>query len=183
MSDGQGPAPPGLALVGYRGTGKSTVGRRVARNLGWEFADADLVLEARAGLSIAEIFQESGEAAFRDLEAEVLRELTVLRRLVLATGGGAILSDENRRRLRAFGKVVWLTANPDTLIARLRASVARRPALTAAGTLDEVADVLAARAPLYEAVSDVAIATDGKTSAEVAQEVTAYFLAVRGSPS
>lgn len=179
---GRPPAPGGLALVGYRGTGKSTIGRRVARAVGWQFADADLVVEARAGTSIPEIFAHQGEPAFRDLEAHVLAELTGLRRLVLATGGGAVLREENRRRLRAFGLVVWLTAEPATLAERLRHSYARRPALTAAGTLDEIADVLAARSPLYREVSDVAIATDGLSSAAVAEAVVAFLASVRGAP-
>ncbi len=182
VAEGSGPAPTGLALVGYRGTGKSTIGRRVARVLGWDFADADLVVEARAGMSIQDIFKYVGEPAFRDLEAEVVAELTGLKRVVVATGGGAVLREESRRRLRSFGRVVWLTAEPATLADRLRWSVHKRPALTAAGTVDEIATVMAERLALYREVSDVAIATDGKTSAAVAEEVAAYFASARGAP-
>lgn len=153
----------GLALVGLRGTGKSTVGRILASRLGRPFADADLELEARAGRSIATIFAESGEPEFRDWEERVLAELTRRVDLVLATGGGVVLRETNRRRLREFGRVAWLAADPQVIAARLRSNpsgVAGRPALTAAGTLDELAAVLDARTPLYREVADLVIQTD-----------------------
>jgi shikimate kinase len=161
-------------LVGYRGTGKTTVGRLLAERLDWRFADADQEVEARAGRPIARIFAEDGEAAFRDLEEEVLADLVALPNIVIATGGGAILRPSNRELLRSLGFVAWLTADAETLsqrIARDPRRVETRPALTAAGTLDEIADVLAARLPHYREVADLEVGTAGRSCREVADAV------------
>lgn len=177
MRDGPPSPPPsrrGLALVGYRATGKTTVGRLLADRLGWQFADADHEVEARAGRSIASIWAEEGEAAFRDLEEQAVADLAGEPLTVLATGGGAVLREANRRALRSIGFVAWLTADAETLTRRLSRETGRpnaRPALTASGTLDEVAEVLAARTPLYRDVSDLEVDTVGRSSHEVAQAV------------
>ena len=163
----------GLALVGYRGSGKTTVGRIVAARLGWPFADADQELEARAGRSIYAIFEESGEPAFRDLEESTLRDLTARHPLVLATGGGAILRECNRLALREFGTVAWLRADPSTLTDRLGRASGNRPALTPAGLLGEIAEVLEARAPLYRDVADLVVETAGRPPAAIASEILA----------
>jgi shikimate kinase len=164
----------GLALVGYRGTGKSTVGRLLARRLGRPFIDADVALEARFGRTIGSIFDELGEPVFRDWEEAMLAELTEDQDRLIATGGGAVLRESNRRRLRDFGTVVWLSASPRVIADRLGAdpsAVAGRPALTPAGTLGEVAAVLAAREPLYREIADLEISTEGRTPEEVAEAV------------
>jgi shikimate kinase len=165
----------GLALVGYRGTGKSTVGRIVARRLNRPFLDADLEVEARVGRSISEIFAESGEPLFRDWEERTLAEVADrFPGAVIATGGGAVLRESNRRRIRDFGFVVWLTADPDELARRLeldRRPLADRPALTARGTIAEIAQVLAARQPFYQGLADMVIETGGKTPDEVASAI------------
>ncbi len=167
--------PRGLALVGLRGTGKTTVGRLVARRLGRPFADADAELEARAGRPIAAIFAEQGEPAFRDWEERTLADLAATRPgAVLATGGGVVLREANRRVLRAFGLVVWLSADPAVLAARLRASprgLASRPSLTPAGTLAELAATLEARAPLYREVADAVVETGRRSANEVADVI------------
>jgi shikimate kinase len=160
--------------VGVRGTGKSTVGRIVAERTGRRFFDADPELEARAGKSIVALFAEEGEAAFRDWEARVLAELTGHAGTVLATGGGVVLRESNRRLLREFGFVVWLSADPQTAADRLSADpqgLAGRPALTSAGTLAEIAQVLADRAPLYLAAADAVVETSGRSADEVADAV------------
>jgi shikimate kinase len=177
MASGSGPSGEsgsgGIALVGYRGTGKSTVGRLVADRLGWAFEDADEALERRVGRPIASVFDEQGEPAFRDLEAETLRELTTRPRLVIATGGGVILREENRRALLDFGFVAWLWAPPETIVDRLRADPGGRPSLTAAGLLDEVAEVLGRREPLYREVATSVVDTEGRPAVEVAEAVIA----------
>jgi shikimate kinase len=171
----EGTALQGLVLIGYRGTGKSTVGRILAERLGRPFLDCDREIEARSERSIRSIFHESGEPAFRDLEERTLAELTAERPgAVLATGGGAVLRESNRRTLRGFGFVVWLTADPVELARRLEADrlgLAGRPALTAAGTLDEIAQVLAARSPLYAQLADTIIPTDGQDPRRVAEAI------------
>jgi shikimate kinase len=170
----------GIVLVGYRATGKSTVGRIIAERLGKPFADADREVETLVGRSIRSIFQEEGEPAFRAWEARVIDELA--HRLVggvLATGGGAILLESNRKRLRDFGFVVWLTAEAETLTRRLlfsRRGVEDRPALTSSGTLGEIAGVLEARKPLYQEVAHVSVSTEGRTADQVAAAVLEAWL-------
>ena len=168
---------PGLVLIGYRGTGKSTVGRIVAERSRRPFADADIELERSSGRSIRSIFERDGEPAFRALETEVLLRLAASSRLaggVLATGGGAVLREANRRAIRQFGLVVWLTADAETLARRLsgsRHAGVDRPALTAAGTSAEVADVLEARTPIYRQVADFEVVSAGRSVFEVAESV------------
>jgi shikimate kinase len=169
----------GLALIGYRGTGKSTVGRMLADRLDRPFLDADLEIEARAGMSISSIFTEWGEPAFRDWEERTLVELTeAFPDAILATGGGAILRPSNRALLARFGLVVWLRAEPAEMARRIeadQASGSSRPSLTAAGTIAEIAQVYHARQALYEAAADAAVDTQGKTPGEVAELVLALW--------
>ncbi|MDR3632700.1 MAG: shikimate kinase [Isosphaeraceae bacterium] len=179
MTQDIAPAPSGLSLIGLRGTGKSTVGRLLAARLGRDFADADAVLEARAGRTIRAIFSDDGEPAFRDWEERVVTELTARPGLVLATGGGVVLRESNRARLRAYGPVVWLAAPPAVLATRLAADsrgLADRPALTAAGTLGELAAVLSAREPLYRDLADLVVDTSDRTPEEVVDAVVAGLL-------
>jgi shikimate kinase len=160
---------PLLFLIGYRGTGKTTVARLLAGRLGWQHLDADDVLEHRAGRSIRAIFAEDGEAGFRRLETAVLEELCRLRQHVIATGGGVVLDPENRQRMRQAGRVVWLTADAATLWRRLQADAStaqRRPALSVGG-LAEIEQLLRVREPLYRACADLTVDTTGRTPEEV----------------
>jgi shikimate kinase len=174
----------GLSLIGLRGTGKSTVGRLVAARQGLAFADADTELEAVAGRTIGALFAEEGEPAFRDWEERVIATLTARPGLVLATGGGAVLREANRNRLRAYGPVVWLTAAPAALAARLEADargLADRPALTPAGTVAELSDVLAARDRLYRELALFTVDTEGRTPEAVADALVTRLLAGGGA--
>lgn len=161
----------GIVLIGYRGTGKSTIGQLVANRLGWDFEDADAVLERGLGRTIAQVFAQEGEGFFRELEESTLFELASRSRLVLGTGGGAVLRESNRRILRSFGFIAWLVASPETIVERLRRDPKGRPALTTAGLLDEVAEVLAAREPLYKELAHVVIETDDRSAEQVADRV------------
>jgi shikimate kinase len=166
---------PGLVLVGYRATGKSTVGRIVAERLRRPFVDIDREIESRTGRSIRVIFESQGEAAFREQEAEVLAQVIASRPgVVVATGGGAILLEGNRRAIRDFGFVAWLTADAAILSRRLETSrrgVEARPALTSAGTLAEIAAVLEARTPLYREVAHASVDTTDRSAPQVADAV------------
>lgn len=144
-----------LTLVGYRASGKSTVGRLAAARLGWPFVDADTAIEAALGMPIARCFAERGEAAFRAVEQETLaRLLAAPGALVLATGGGAVLHQANRELLQAKGGlVVYLHAPATALQARLRRNAGARPSLTGAAVADEVPAILSLRDPLYRAVA------------------------------
>jgi shikimate kinase len=165
----------GLVLIGYRGSGKSTVGRIVAGRLTRPFVDTDCELELQTGRSIAALFSEGGEVAFRDREERALAEVTTrFPEAIIATGGGAVLREANRRRIREFGFVAWLSAPPDELARRLEADQENhgsRPALTAAGTIAEIVHLLAARAPIYREVADAVVETEGRSPETVAAAV------------
>ena len=167
-----------IFLIGYRGSGKTTVARALAGRLGWNWLDADAELERRAGKSIREIFAESGEQAFRDLESAVVADLAGLDRHILALGGGAVMRPENRQALAGRGKVVWLRAPAETLAARIAAdptTAARRPNLTGQGGLDEIRQLLAEREPIYQACADLAVDAAGDSPENMAQQVAAVF--------
>jgi len=167
-----------LSLIGYRGTGKSTVGMRLARRLKWDWLDADNELERRAGRSIREIFATEGESMFRQLEREVLVDLLSRRRLVLSTGGGCVLNAETRRDLCAAGPVVWLNASVETIASRIlhdTTTKARRPNLTTVGGIDEIRVLLAQRAPLYRECATIAIDTEGLSLDEVVARVVSQL--------
>lgn len=170
---------PRVTLIGYRGTGKSTVAARLADALGLPWLDADAVLEERVGCPITELVASRGEVAFRDLESEVLCGLLPDFAGVLATGGGVVLRPDNRRLLRAAGRpVVWLTAPADVIRRRLAAdpqTATRRPALAGRDPLAEVDAALEARAALYQEAADVAFDTAAESPADVATRILAWL--------
>lgn len=158
-----------IFLIGYRGTGKSTVARLLADRLAWRWLDADQVLEDRFGRSIRQIFAAEGETGFRDKESLVLRELCGLDRHVIATGGGVILRPENRALLQASGKCIWLTADARTIQQRLQqdtTTAERRPNL-AQGGLAEIVELLQTRQPLYESCANFTIDTTCHSPEEI----------------
>ena len=170
-----------ITLVGYRGTGKSTIAAALAARLGWAAIDADAEVESRAGRSIREIFATDGEAEFRRLERGVLADLLRRDRLVIASGGGAVLDPETRREMAAAGPVVWLTASLETLVARLAAdstTPGRRPALTPHDARTEIAMLLAFREPHYREVATLTVATDDRTPEDIVAEVRARLPAL-----
>lgn len=143
-----------LLLIGYRGSGKSTIGRKLADRMWWKFVDSDERIVAAAGKSIREIFEQDGEAHFRDLETQVLGELLKLEDHVIALGGGAVLREQNRQMIAESGaRVIYLKCSPAVLAQRIAGdpqTAANRPALTAlGGSVEEVGQVLAEREPLY----------------------------------
>jgi shikimate kinase len=142
-------------LVGMMGAGKTTVGRRLARRLGWSFVDADRELEARLGVPVATVFELEGEAGFRRRESALIEELTLREAVVLATGGGAVLDPANRAVLRGRGRVLYLRASVGDLWHRLRRDTVR-PLLRTADPRARVEALLRDRDPLYrEAAHDV----------------------------
>jgi shikimate kinase len=147
---------PRLFLVGMMGAGKSTVGRLLARRCGLEFVDCDRELEARSGVPVATIFEVEGEDGFRRREAALIDELTQRGGLVLATGGGAVLAEENRRHLRSRGLVIYLRASLEEIVRRTQKDRGR-PLLQTADRRGRIAQLLAEREPLYEEVAHVAV--------------------------
>ena len=147
-----------ISLVGLPGSGKSTVGRQLARRLQLAFLDSDHVIEERLGCSIRDYFEREGEASFRDVEASVIDELTRLEGGVLSTGGGSVLRPENRRCLRERGHVVYLRSSPEELFRRLRHDV-NRPLLQVPDPLGRLRDLYAQRDPLYRETAHFVIET------------------------
>ena len=167
-----------LHLIGYRGTGKTTVAAALAARLGWSWVDADAELERAAGRTIAEIFAEGGEEAFRELESQTLAELCARDKIIVSVGGGGVLREQNRTLLRNSGKVIWLQAAPETIYRRMAhdpTTASRRPNLTNAGGLPEIRQLLLARAPIYEQSADLRVDTEGKSPAQVADEICAHL--------
>lgn len=147
-----------IALIGLPGSGKSTVGRQLARRLQVPFYDSDSIIEERLGCSIREAFERDGETSFRDLEESVLDELSHIPQGVLSTGGGAILRPTTRQRLRERGTVVYLNAHPDKIFRRLQNDTTR-PLLQVANPIGRLRELFAARDPLYREAAHFAIDT------------------------
>jgi shikimate kinase len=164
-------------LIGYRGAGKSTVARLLAERLGWEWVDTDEAIEASRGKTIREIFALEGEHGFRTAESKLLAEICQSKHRVVATGGGLVLADVNRKLMRTAGRVVWLQADAATLWKRLQSdatTIERRPPL-AGGGLTEVEQVLLAREPLYRECAHWSVSTANRTPMEAVDDVLAHL--------
>ncbi len=160
-----------IFLVGPMGAGKSTVGRYLAKSLGRDFFDSDKEIERRTGVAISWIFEKEGEIGFREREQKVIAELTKKKNIVLATGGGAILAEENRRVLRSRGHVVYLSASVAQLIRRTDKDQ-NRPLLQTENPAETIRQLIAERDPLYLDVADVVI----KTGEQSIQHAVAHVL-------
>ena len=181
-------ASPAIFLIGYRGSGKTAVGKVLSERLGKPFYDTDAVIEGELGTTIVKYFAEHGEAAFRATESEVLE--TILERIragerpVVATGGGIVLARGNVTCMRQSGVVVWLVAAAETLKRRIGsdpASGRARPALRGVSSIDEVGEVLKAREPVYRAAAHFSVSTDGLSPGEVAAKVLAFLSCAAGA--
>ncbi len=164
-----------VVLIGYRGTGKSTVGKLVAERLGRVLVSTDAEIVKSAVQSIPEIVEQHGWEYFRDLETKICQDLAGRDGdgVVIDTGGGAILRSQNVEGLKRTGKLFWLTAPVETIARRIGADT-QRPSLTGTKSfLDEIQDVLRERTPKYQAAADYIIETDGKSATQVADEILA----------
>ncbi|HET6655521.1 MAG TPA: shikimate kinase [Gammaproteobacteria bacterium] len=164
-----------IILIGPMGVGKTAVGRELAKLLEVDFADTDAEIETRTGVDIGFIFEKEGEAGFRHREIAMLEELLARDNLVLSTGGGVVLERTNRERLAAAGTVVYLHATLATQLKRTCHS-RKRPLLQGGDPRETLIQLNAERAPLYEALADLAVATDEQTPREVARELHAALI-------
>jgi shikimate kinase len=157
-------------LIGPMGSGKSAVGKCLARLLNAAFYDSDAEIERRTGVDIPFIFEKEGEAGFREREREAIEALVVLEPIVLATGGGAVLLPQNRRSLAAHGFVVYLETSVTQQANRVRQG-RNRPLLTNVDPATKLEQLMRERAPLYREIADLTVATDGRKVRSVADEI------------
>ncbi|MEE4114262.1 MAG: shikimate kinase AroL [Desulfobacteraceae bacterium] len=163
-----------LFLIGYRCTGKTSVGEVLAQQLGWRFVDTDRMVVDTGGVSIARMVADHGWPFFREQERQALVSVSTGHRQVVATGGGIILDERNVSAMKQSGRIVWLTADERTILTRMRGDSATsesRPSLTRQGLTAEIAAVLAERRPLYEKAADRIIATDRRTVAVICERI------------
>ena len=168
-------------LIGPMGSGKTAVGRHLSRALGLPFYDSDAEIERRTGVDIPFIFEKEGEAGFRQREREAIEALTLLARIVLATGGGAVLLPENRRHLAERGCVVYLQTSVAQQAQRVRHG-RNRPLLSDGDTSARLGQLMDARAPLYGEIADITVSTDGRRVQSVAEQILRELAAARAAP-
>ena len=160
-----------IALIGFMGSGKSTVGKRLARRLGREFIEIDRLIEQRANKSIENIFKDQGEVGFRDLEEEIIKEVSSsVHDVVIACGGGLVLRQVNIDRLRESSRIVYLGVETATLQDRLARS-RKRPLLNRPDRESVIEELHAARQPLYEAAAEITVRTGRRPFAAVITEI------------
>ena len=167
-----------VVLVGYRGTGKTTVGRIVASTLGWPFIDTDPLIEQRANLPISQIFARFGEPHFRDLESAVIADLADKDPAVISAGGGAVLRPANVQHLRQNSLVVWLTGQAETLHRRIggdATTASRRPNLTELAGLDEIRLLLAVREPCYRSAAHLVLETEEQSPLQIGAKIVEHI--------
>ena len=162
--------PSNIFLIGPMGAGKSTVGRQLAKALNKEFVDCDREIEERTGVTIAIIFEVEGEEGFRKRERAMIEQLTERDGIVLATGGGVVLDEENRSRLRARGFAIYLNAPVDLLVERT-ARDRQRPLLQTDDPKAKLVALANEREPLYRQVADMVVKTDRRTARHVVKEI------------
>ena len=176
-----------IILIGYRGTGKTTVARGLSTRLDVPFFDSDAVIQRQADKTIAEIFAQDGESAFRDLEESVIATIlnqtnpTVSKGLILATGGGAVLRQTTRHTLRQSGRVFWLKALPETILQRISddaASQTMRPSLTSLPMMDEIITLLNQREKLYAETAHEMIDTDIYPAEDIVQMIAEKIMSI-----
>ena len=163
-----------IFLIGYRCTGKTCVGKSLARVLGWSFIDADLELVDKHGMTISEIVSKEGWSSFREKEKAIVKRLSVLDKHVVATGGGVILDIENVEQMKKSGTIIWLKATPETIKERIlqdQNTEELRPSLTSKGLVEEIEETLLDRKPLYESAMDFSVDTDNRSIDDICSKI------------
>ncbi len=165
-----------IILIGYMGSGKSTVGKKAAKALEYDFLDTDALIEEEEGMSISKLFEEKGEPYFREKETETIQRLIAEPKgKMIATGGGLVMTEGNAELLRELGTVVYLKAEPDTLFERLTGENSGRPLLQNGDLKEKIDTMLAIRGPVYEKTADVIIETDHRSFYEIICQIENLF--------
>jgi len=167
-----------IVLIGYRYSGKTTVGKILAHELGRDCLDTDALIEQRAGCSIDTLISIKGWGHFREIEKGVVQEISMRENLVIATGGGIVMDEENMKNLKENAWIVWLNGRPEVLKERMgneQRSGKGRPSLTGADPLSEIEGVLRIRKPLYERAGDLTVDTSNLSIREVAALIMRYL--------
>ena len=160
-----------IALIGFMGTGKTAVGRILAKKLGKDLVELDPLIERKAGKTIPEIFQQDGEIAFRELEIEAVKEVSQAENRVIACGGGVVLNQINIDRLRQKSRVIYLTASPAVILERIQGDEEERPLLKVANPAITIRELLRFREPFYERAADIKIDTSKLDVDAVAEQI------------
>lgn len=163
-----------IYLIGFMGTGKSTVAKELAKRLGAECVEMDQRIEEDQAMAITEIFEKYGEEHFRNLETELLRSFAEEEHLVVSCGGGSVLREENAALMKAKGEIVLLAARAETIYERVKDST-NRPVLNGHMSVEYIQELMNCRSARYEAVADVCIATDTKNVDEICAEIMEYI--------
>lgn len=163
-----------IFLIGFMGAGKSTVAAELERQLHIQRAEMDALIVEREGMAISDIFAEKGETYFRDAETALLKDLTEKKGIIISCGGGAVMRDENAALMKQCGKIVLLTATPETIYERVKDST-DRPILNGNMNVDYIRELMEKRKDRYLAVADVVVATDQKNAEEITREILAAF--------
>ena len=159
-----------LFLIGFMGTGKSTIAKFLNRNYGMEMLDMDEAIEESEGMAISDIFKEKGESYFRDLETELILQLKEKENTVISCGGGVVLRPENVQGMKESGKVIVLTASPETILERVSRND-KRPLLNGHKNIEDISKMMEDRRPRYEVAADVVINVDGKSVEDICKEI------------
>lgn len=170
-----GPAPAfdyNLVLIGFMGAGKSSISAYLNKTYSMEVIEMDQIIAEREGLSIPEIFRTRGEEYFRDCETNLLIELQSRRNVIISCGGGVPMRDRNVAEMKKNGRVILLTAKPETILERVSADHSR-PLLEGNKNVEYIASLIEKRRPKYEAAADIVVETDGKSVPEIGEEIIA----------
>lgn len=159
-----------IFLIGFMGCGKSTIARRLSEKLGVTQVEMDEQIVQEQGMPITEIFEKYGEEHFRDIETALVHRLQAEDGVVVSCGGGAVLREENRKMMKESGVIVWLTAEPETILERVKHGT-DRPILNGHMNVEYITELMAKRHDCYDAAADYAVATDGKSREEICEEI------------
>ena len=159
-----------IFLIGFMGVGKSTIAKLLAKELQAELVEMDETIEAEAGMSINEIFEKFGEQHFRDLETALIERVSKKGGVVVSCGGGAVLRPENVEMMKQSGKIIFLSATPETIYERVKNST-NRPLLNGNMNVEYIKGLMERRREAYENAADVIISTDGKWKSQIVEEI------------